>query len=297
MNTNKKTKIALLISLMSIAPNALSALYVSPILRDSVHISEPQEFTASDAKNHNNAHLNKLVTNQSGSTSATNVSNGNKGQMAGVSEASKEPSLRSISGTSDIHGDFVMSSAPKVEETPFAYGENVPLFIALKNIVPQIDSWFVNIDDGLKNQPLNWKGAGSNWEEVLATIGKQNKLFITINGPDRSIGISKNAKISKYMAFPVPKVWKADAGDTIRKTVIKWAKKSGYTVQWDNQLDTDYVIGHSAIFTGDFVDKKGVVYDLLLTTKNEKVSLQSKLYTGNSVVHVFAAGYDQEVRF
>ncbi|MGD1524388.1 toxin co-regulated pilus biosynthesis Q family protein [Vibrio owensii] len=269
-NNNSKVVSAIVLGLAGvvIAPMASAELYVSPVLRNTVKMDAQETAIKADAP-----------------------------QQVEQGEAATQPVVvQQLSGESSVHGRFVMKEKSESKVNPFAYGKNVPLFIAFDKIVPQDERWFVHIDDGLENSVVNWEG-GDSWESVLKTIGEQNGLHVIVNTEERAIGVSKSEKIAFNLAKEIPQVWRLEKGLSLRKNIDKWAQKAGWSLEWDKDLDVDYVIEHGAVLTGQFVGSDGVVAKILASMEDREVPLKARFYKNNNVLLIKQAGFDQQVRY
>lgn len=266
MNKNNKKLFALSIAMMAItaASPVIAALYVSPVVRNSVEIDKvatPSEINAAE----------ELVN-------------------AGLAEHS----AKSVSGNSKVHGPFVMKDRPESVSTLMRYGRNVPLFVALEKVIPDSDSWFIHMDDGLEGSVVNWDGGGT-WEEVLGIIEQENGLHIVVNNEEKAIGVSFNGKMAISLANQIPQVWRLETNKSLRQNLDAWASRAGWSLQWDSALNFDYPIDHSAVLTGGFAGEGGVVDQVLYSLRNNSKPLTAVFYEANNVVLVTSAGFKQEV--
>lgn len=254
-NNYKKLALAALgLSVCMASQPALSELYVSPVVRDSV------KFDATEKAEDN----------------------------AKASDT--------ISGESTVHGRFMMKDTPETLSTLMRFGRNVPLFVALEKIIPGSKDWYIHVDEGLENSIVDWEG-GESWEDVLRVISDQNDLHIRVNKEERSVGVSKNAKLAEHLAHPIPQVWKLDSSLTLRENLAKWSERAGWSLEWDESLTYDYPIRHGAVLTGNFVGVGGVVDQVMFSLKDSKKPLTAEFYETNNVVLVKEAGYKQEVMY
>lgn len=268
-NNNSKMVSAIILGLAGVvvAPMASAELYVSPVLRNTVTI----DAQAATPKVESAGQAQELA---AGSLAAT----------------------QQLSGESSVHGRFVMKEKSESKVNPFAYGKNVPLFVAFDKIVPEDERWFVHIDDGLENSVVNWEG-GDSWESVLKTIGEQNGLHVIVNTEEQAIGVSKSEKIAFNLAKEIPQVWRLEKGLSLRKNIDKWAQKAGWSLEWDKELNVDYVIEHGAVLTGQFVGSNGVVAKILASMEDREVPLKATFFKNNNVLLIKQAGFEQQVRY
>lgn len=245
------------VALCGFAQQASAELYVSPVVRQTVKID--------------------------------NFENKAPGYVPVEEQAS------AISGESTVHGEFLMREEAEAPiEATMRFGKNVPLFIALEKVVPESKDWFINIDDGLDNIAVSWKG-GRTWEDVISIISKQNNLNIKINHEEHAIGISKDPQLAIFLAKKVPQVWKVSPRLTLRENLDSWCKRAGWNLVWDDKLKIDYPIVQGAVLTGDFVGEGGVVDTLLYSMRMAEKPLTARFHTQNKVLFVTEAGFRQEV--
>lgn len=76
-------------------------------------------------------------------------------------------------------------------------------------------------------------------------------------------------------------VFSVYSGDSLKKTVERWADSMGWSVSWE--VKNDYVVGSSAQFSGDL----GTVMNALAgSLGGEVASLRFEMYQGNQVIRV-----------
>lgn len=198
-----------------------------------------------------------------------------------------------LTGRSSVHGDFEMSEGRARGDNPMRYGANVPLFVAMDNIIPGGQSWHVNLDDGLENQVVSWEG-GNSWEGVLTAIADQNELSIVMNHREQAIGVARTESLARHLAKKSPEVWRLSPGHTLKGNLEAWADQAGWQLSWDENLRIDYPILHRATLTGSFYGEGGVVDRLLATFRGQPRPLTADFYTQNRVVRITEAGYRRE---
>lgn len=259
MNNNKNKAVKAILGVLAVggvSQQVMAELYVSPVVQGTVRFDS-----------------------QRGPA---------KGQIE-IEEAS-----RSISGESTVHGEFLMREQEEVAAPTMRFGKNVPLFVALTKIVPNASDWVINIDSGLENKAVNWKG-GATWRDVLMVISKQNNLTIRVNEEEHAIGVSENPQLAMHMAKKVPEVWPISERLSLKQNLEVWAKQAGWSLEWDPKLNIDYPISHGAVLTGKFLGEGGVVDRLLYSMRDTSRPLRAKFHTQNKVLYITEAGYRQEV--
>ena len=195
----------------------------------------------------------------------------------------------SIKGNSTVHGDFEMKAEPKKGSL---FGRNVPLFVALENLVPNAKSWSIVFQPGTENLPVSWKDA-TDWRDAVVQISKGSRLMIAINESAKRISVARNADMAKRLAQPGQDVWQLNTQLSLRGNLEAWAKKAGWKVDWGN-TQIDYPVDHSATLVGSFAGRGGVVDRVLSATAGREVPLTAKFYRGNNVVLIQEDGYKPE---
>ncbi|MEZ9709235.1 TcpQ domain-containing protein [Vibrio breoganii] len=245
-------------------------LYISPALRGTVTLDKPEEAAKpEDAKKGTDA-----------------VSGQHKGKV--------------VSGKSERHGNFMMRETnTEQEEKPFAYGTNVPLFVAVESNVPNKDKWIFHIDESIQNRVVNWATSTTGWQAVLKEIAEQNNFHVHINHEESAIGVASTEKLAFHFGHAIPQVWVMEAGRSLKENLRNWAERAGWRLMWSNNLEIDYITEQSAIFTGEFLteDSKGVIYEVTQATLTTDEPLKPTFYTRNKVLLIESSGYSQEVEF
>ena len=199
-----------------------------------------------------------------------------------------------VHGRSTVHGQFTMSASESDGARLLRFGKNVPLFVALEHLVPN-NAWRVNIEDGLENHAVSWEG-GQSWEGVLKAIEDENQVFIVVNHSEQAVGVGSTFKLASGMAHKVPRVWKLIAGKSLRDNLVMWGEQAGWSIAWAQDLP-DYPVEHDVVLLGDLTGEGGVVDRLFASLSQREVPLTAKFYTGNNVIKVIDAGYEQEVKY
>lgn len=205
-------------------------------------------------------------------------------------------SYDALTGISEQSGEFLMRASANESSGLLRYGKNVPLFVAIENVVPDSDDWYIHIDgENLKTKTVSWEG-GRDWEDVLAFIGEQNNLLIYVNHNEKAIGISTNATLAESLAKKAPDVWTMSNTRSLRENLADWSEQAGWTLDWGDN-PKDYTVKHTTTLTGEFVGTGGVVHKVLASMKSGKNHLKPYFYKGNKVLVIREAGYKQEVSY
>lgn len=203
----------------------------------------------------------------------------------------------SITGKSVVHGPFQMSESRDAPTPVMGYGNNVPLFLAIESIIPAKEKWDINVDQSIINTPVSWEASG-NWKKVLQAIGGQNNLFVEINDKSRTIGVALKHSFSKELSKNKnSKIWRLNKKETLRENLATWAKKGGWHLDWDKNLDFDYAIDFDAEFAGSLIGPKGVIDQLLSSFQRHETPLRAVIFKKNHVIVIKEAGYQNEGSF
>lgn len=215
------------------------------------------------------------------------------------SAGSERGGANDVTGTSKIHGNFEIREVARphddLDAPVMKYGRNVPMFVALSNVVPNAKSWVIRFDDNTENVPVNWAG-GDSWEDVISKIEKSSNLHVGINYSEKAIGVSPSKNISENLAYRSSRVWKIDTSKTMRENIEAWGARAGWQVAWDESVDFDFVIEHAAVLIGSFAGSNGVIDQMLYSIRDRKGALTADFYTENNVVLIKKAGYKQDSR-
>lgn len=289
--------------------SALAELYVSPVIRDSVTYNS--QVSTSDAERMGSANLYAPVNHHqtNGDVVHSNpaahqqriiyvhqqqpeLNTHHKAPMIISQPSFKMPERDFISGTSKYHGDFVIRNK---SGNTMQFGHNVPLFIALENLIPDSDRWMIKIDENLENQPISWEG-GNTWQGSLKAIEQDNGLSIAINNNELAIGVAKTKDSAIALASRENMLWKLDKNKTLRENIENWAESSEWTLHWDNDVSSvNYPVIANASLKGKLHGKGGVLDRILNSTK--EAPLAADFYYKNKVIHIRSAGYEHEVSF
>ena len=256
---------------LTVSQIALAELYISPVLRNTVSYSPTSPAPQA----------------QPAPAAAVKAAAPVAAPVAATTQAA--PTQASIKGSSTVHGAFEMKAEPKKGSL---FGKNVPLFVALENLVPNSKSWTIVFQPGTENLPVSWKDA-TTWRDAVVQISKSNRLMIAINEPAKRISVARSADMAKRLAQPGQDVWQLNTQLSLRGNLEAWAKKAGWKVDWGT-TQIDYPVDHSATLVGNFAGRGGVVDRVLNATASREVPLTAKFYRGNNVVVIQEDGYKPE---
>ena len=164
-------------------------------------------------------------------------------------------------------------SAPSGADVVQGFALQVPLALALRQVLPI--GYSFSIDQGIDMDTLvSYKG-GKAWRETLNTMlapeglaSHEQGTVVTIsrNGASvvdkapllsrQPVGTLGNFRAPLETAPPVnvssADGWSAERGDTLRKVLTDWCRRSGVELKW--QAEYDYPIEASAHFNNGFED-------------------------------------------
>jgi hypothetical protein len=169
------------------------------------------------------------------------------------------------------------------------YGKNVPLGVAMQNLIPDRASWSVVFEPGTEDRQVSWKGA-RDWREALNQISRNHGLTIGINEPAKRIAVTYSPGMNAKLVQPGTNVWQLKAGNSLRENLVAWGEKAGWQVDWSRTL-VDYPIDHPATLVGQFSGEGGVVDRVLSATQSRETPLVGRFYSGNHVVVIEESGY------
>lgn len=249
---------------LTVSHVALAELYISPALRSTVSYDakENPAPVATPAKP-----AETLVIKASELAS--------QGEKAGV-----------ITGKSTVHGDF------EINKSGSLFGKNVPLFVALENLLPPGSSHQVVLQPGIENMPVSWNGA-TDYRHAFKQIEANHKLSIVINDEHRRIGVARSAQLAEQISNRGQDVWVLQDNSSLRTNLEAWAKKANWRLDWGS-TQIDYPVDHGATLIGKFDGAGGVVDRVLSSTRGRETPLTAVFYKGNNVVLVTEAGYKPE---
>lgn len=202
-----------------------------------------------------------------------------------------------------------VSAAPALAPVIEGFGKDIPLAIALRDIVPSNYAYVFSPRD-IAGTKISWRG-GKPWLEVLQNALSQQNLEATINGnnvtifskqaelvpvqtPATAIAVSDplplvepvshtpvaETAVKEEKEQPIPVVdlkrqnkWTARPGTTLRQTLESWSKSSGTEVNWSTPYD--YPINNAFYFEGNFAE---AVESLLSSYGGENPAPKGRLY-------------------
>lgn len=210
-------------------------------------------------------------------------------------------------GKSSVHGVFVMDKAPEraregeaaeagADESEVSekassdapYGRNVPLFVALENLVP--GHWNVHVDEAVENESVSWEG-GESWSQTLAAIDEQNEgVSIIVNREEDAVGAAADEALADHYAHETPQIWEVKPGESMVENLQRWAERAGWHVD-NSDFQYDYPIQRGARFTGTFLD---AVSEFLTPFKTATQPVKARAHRGNQVLRLVKGGYRSE---
>lgn len=253
-----KTIAAALLAVMSIQ-NASAELYISPVMRQSVGHEIPDTVVVKKAQ------------------AATLHVQSTPGLKVSVSPASSGIEA----GSQSQKPISVLSS-----------GTQVPLPIALSQLVDDFHRWSVAYDIDVDKHKVSWSNAESN-SDALDQIKSRHNLYIAKDEHAKRIAISRSESVATQLLEPGVRAWRLEAGKSLRDNLVAWGDIAGWKIDM-SQTDVNYPTDHEAKLIGRFEGRDGVVDRLLKATHVRTTPLNGHFYNANHVVVVVEAGYKPE---
>jgi hypothetical protein len=266
--SNSFTLVALTVS-CAFSVNALADLYVSPVNKDSASVNYVKNVVQGERAN-------------AQYFPAANNTNPHRNESYQVAQY----------GQSKVGLGVHQNKTHILMKT----GVDIPLFMAMETIVPDFSEWKINYDQGLHDKEVSWSN-GNTWQEVLSHLSSNNNIHIELNYSDNVVGISNDLSVARHLSKTIPTVWRLSTDLSLRGNLKTWAKKAGWTVEWDRNLKVDYPVNHDGVFLGDFVGSGGAVDSLIKSYINADTPLKAKFYNKNKVLLITKSGYKQEVSY
>lgn len=116
--------------------------------------------------------------------------------------------------------------------------------------------------------------------------------FIALNKEKKLIAIARDRLEAQALDQDPPRVFYVLKGHTLQDTVNRWARESGWELQWD--LDRDYNMTAPAVVFGDFSVQGGALDQLLRTMRNSDQPLKAQ-FSRNGVVVVKTNEYSSKI--
>lgn len=309
IRTNLKITLAVSVAISTtFLPGTASAeLYVSPIVKNEVKpetkkaglpglviLNEVTTQDSSSGKNENVIIIKKEAAD--GSVSETTVkSDRYESEDLVVEMENRKKLTNELKKKSLLKQKIELKNASFSEEQlkPFSsdpFGRDVPLKVALDNVIPLDEDYIIHIEEGLEDKNVSWEG-GDSWELVLDKIAEANDIFIFINKDEKAIGVSKSERLAPHYAHKISHIWKIDKSMSLRGNLASWASKAGWRLAWDKDLHVDYPIQFDGVVVGGFHGQDGVVAKILQAFADRKVSLKAVFFKQNKVLLIKQAGF------
>jgi len=167
-------------------------------------------------------------------------------------------------------------SAPAASDVVQGFATQIPLALALRQIMPVGYNFSIDQDVGMDTL-VSYKG-GKNWRDTIKDMLSAVNLQGREQGTSLIVSHSASAfaepepapalqpKQSLQPAYVAPSVrldtpsynvgnvdgWSAQRGDTLRKVLTDWCRRSSVELQW--LAEYDYPLEASAHFSGGFED-------------------------------------------
>lgn len=248
----------ILVSLLVASCHAAADLYISPVVEPGTVVSAPAEGS---------------------------VSTPSKG-LSGIPMETPALSVKvTYSSLSEAERALSTESARPIDPAPVKdqhFGSNIPLVVALKHLIPDLDHWRVNLEEGMERRVVSWSG-GSDWRGALAAIASQNSLSIIMNGSENAVGVASTEESARALAKRIPDIWHAPAGQSVREVLQAWTERSGWQLIWDDALPDRCRVAADLVIRSPFHES---VDRLVSTACGADAGLRRNFYLQNKVLHV-----------
>lgn len=117
-------------------------------------------------------------------------------------------------------------------------------------------------------------------------------LFYYLNRDTHRIGIAINKDAARELSHSANDVFSAKEGETLKQTLTRWSKKSGYKIEWLS--DYDYELKYSYEFVGRLIDKFGPLNQVLTSISGSNYALKA-LITENNVILIKDNDYSPSI--
>ena len=151
-------------------------------------------------------------------------------------------------------------------------------------------------NDWSYNAPLNSQNKfisivqGKDWKSIINQIGIEHpyiEFFIDVYEKNLT------ARIMQHSQAPVKndatRAWQIDRTLSLKETIEKFAKETGWQVIWDTQ-NVNYPIVASAVITANFAGRNGVINQLMKGTQRKEFPLVAHWKLKNNVVVITRRG-------
>lgn len=176
--------------------------------------------------------------------------------------------------------------APLMAEQEVSFGSNVPVLMALENLVPE--GYKVSVDEPIDDILVSWE-TSANWKEALNSLAKNSKTHLVLNEKDKVIGLSERKDVARMLARTLDNEWYLIDGRTMKQNFEIWGAIEGWEVSWD--VTVDYPINHSAFVSGDLKEALG---KLVASVSDTSHPISVILHKGNKVIQVVEGGFRRE---
>lgn len=180
-------------------------------------------------------------------------------------------------------------SAPR-KDAVIGFGSQIPLELAIKQVVPQGGCWKVNIDRDVSGRKVSWSG-GDEWQSILNRVAGQHGFKAHIDEANCVIGIAPDGELAKQYAKPHVNVWHLDPAKSLRENLSAWADQAGWHLAWDTKMD--FPIEYPARLFGPLAGEEGAVAQVLNTLLNSASPLKAEFKLGNRVIWIKESGFNR----
>lgn len=234
-----------------------------------------------------------------------------------VSTPVSKPVVVPASATSASQGRLVQVGAPMPGPALGGWAKDVPLSLAMEQVLPS--GWTLEVNGVDMDKSVSWRG-GRSWHAIVGDLAYGHRFDARVDwvkqqvtlGPAGSLAPSvagSVAPVTKEEATPAPAVvtvpvvpvvkpappvvpvvptWTLDPKKTLRENIDAWGQKAGWHVVWEG---ADYPVYAPASFTGAFDSEEGPVATVISAYDDSDQPLLARLHRRDRVIHVSNRGY------
>lgn len=243
-----------------------------------------------------------------------------------IASGTPAPVRPAVAAPAVSQGRLVQVGAPLPGPALQGWADNIPLSLALEQVVPS--GWKVETKGVDTAKLVSWKG-GRSWHAIVGEMAYGNRFDARIDWVDQTLSLgpvgslapavagspapirketgslpAEAPAVARAPAFvpavtpiapPAPpppppvQVWTLDPTLTLKENVEAWTKKAGWSrVVWEG---ADYPVYASATFTGDFTSPEGPLATLIAAYDSSDQPLLAKLTQMDKVVTVSNRNY------
>lgn len=157
---------------------------------------------------------------------------------------------------------------------------------------PAYSHYTLRIADNLP-VPTNVKAIQGNLHmKVEDALIEHPHSYVAVNKQDKIVAVAGDRLEAQALAQKEPRVFYVVKGETMQRTVSRWARQSNWNIQW--VIDKDYDMVAPATIFGQFSTQGGSLDQLLGTTRFMDAPLKAQ-FARNRVVVIRENNYSSEI--